>query len=135
LSLLRSVLAGYEFLSFVGLARDSEGLRDGLDCRLDMLARCLPVQDADSHGASASPGGSSEKDVSLGQNALDDLVGAAIVVLFACVRRRIKKTHQSLVDLGLPHYLRVRQGSDARNKRAGVRAAAVNQISYSGAAA
>jgi hypothetical protein len=101
---------------------------------INVLGRGLPVANADSHGATAVPGGSGEEGFSGGEDLCDDAVGECVVVgcgrAFARVFVRIVEADEALIDLRLPDELGSFEGTDSGYESVGVVAGALDQVGY-----
>jgi hypothetical protein len=101
---------------------------------INVLGRGLPVANADSHGATAVPGGSGEEGFSGGEDLCDDAVGECVVVgcgrAFARVFVRIVEADEALIDLRLPDEFGSFEGTDSGYECVRVVTGAFDQVGY-----
>src|SRR5262249_13870864 len=71
---------------------------------VDIVWVRLPVADRDSHRSSPSPRGAAKEGFTGRNNARDDFIGPAIVVLIGRSRLGIDEAHQALIDRRLPNH-------------------------------
>src|SRR5713101_5831438 len=90
--------------------------RNGIHRTLYIVFRGLPVADTHTHRAPAAPCCTAEKSFAGLENRRNHLVGTKVMILIRSASSRIEKSHQALIDYGLPNHLRPRQASHPQHQ-------------------